>query len=176
MEEFKKLENIYQQDEGLRLFGIATGQCFTLDAIYTSLSAIRLSPSAPEKVHNLFNVAKNLALYSWFSGGLAAMADMQGFVVVERALKMRFPDFEDQSLKGLFDHAVEECWIMDQRFSHVECHPMDPQAYSRRLKYLLRKRRNNAMHGDGGYLDFDCIQGIQIVAEIVNQLFPDVKP
>ena len=72
MEEFKHFKEIMQPDErNLHFVSVNRkpfkSRKFTLDQIYASVAEVNLIDAVPEGVRSQFNVAKNLAVYSWFS-------------------------------------------------------------------------------------------------------------
>jgi len=92
MEQLKKLEEVCQPDERNRNrinLDHATGAVTptTVASIYAVVASIRLNDNVPDTVRSHFNVARNLALYSWFVYSFSEVASMQALASLEMAAR-----------------------------------------------------------------------------------------
>lgn len=72
MEELKKLEDLEKPDERNLFYSVInteTGEPrpYEITDLYRSVEAVTLSNKVPEDISSQFNVARNLAVYSWHS-------------------------------------------------------------------------------------------------------------
>lgn len=94
MERFKPLEEICQPDVRYRNrvdLDLATGVVSetTIQSLYSLIEPIRLSENVPAEVRSHFEIARNLALYSWFVYSFNIVAAMQAYASLEMALKQK---------------------------------------------------------------------------------------
>ena len=71
MEQLKALEEVCQPDVRYRNrvdLDLTTGAVSetTIQTLYSLIEPIRLNKKVPQEVRNHFEIARNLALYSWF--------------------------------------------------------------------------------------------------------------
>lgn len=59
----------------------------TVESIYVLVEDIKLGASVPDEVRSHFEIARNLALYSWFVYSFNVVAGMQAFASIEMAVK-----------------------------------------------------------------------------------------
>lgn len=101
----------------------------TLEVRHQELAQIVISDAAPIGVKQLFETAKNLALYSWFVYRFHQPAELCAFGAIEMALREKakrdapdwwkaFPKERPPMLWNLLDKARREGWIGNEGFSH----------------------------------------------------------
>ena len=92
----------------------------SLEDLHAELENIELCPGAPEPVRDLFDTAKNLSLHSWFVYEFHPIAELTGFLTLERALKTRAmqerPSLAKRSLREIMNYAVDHGWISEDGF------------------------------------------------------------
>lgn len=145
----------------------------TLSDIYKSVESIKLDESVPDDVKSQFNVAKNLAIYTWFCYSFHQISELKAFSTLEMALRMKFgKDEQKLRFKTLLTKAVESGMIKDIGFNHIKETLKNPDstAYTERLPDLIPKFRNNLAHGSCILHPDSCIN-LQICADFINQLF-----
>src|SRR6266487_4520871 len=92
METLKSLEEVGQPDVRNRNrvdLDLKTGVASetTIQTLYSLIEPIRLSDKVPDEVRSHFEIARNLALYSWFVYSFNVVAAMQAYASLEMALK-----------------------------------------------------------------------------------------
>jgi hypothetical protein len=94
MEQLKALEEVCQPDVRYRNrvdLDLTTGAVSetTIQTLYSLIERIRLNKKVPEEVLNHFEIARNLALYSWFVYPFNVVAAMYAYSTLEMALKQK---------------------------------------------------------------------------------------
>lgn len=167
MERFKEFNEITRIDERHLLVGEITGGILALEKLHAALAVINLRSEVPSEIRGQFNVARNMALYSFFCLSLAPEVHMKSYSVMELALRTRFVD-RRTNLKALVRCAVDRGLLLDRGFRNVNDDPSNP--YSRSLIDVIPSLRNEAAHGST-LLVPDCLGHIEKCADFVNQLF-----
>jgi hypothetical protein len=175
MEHFTEFSQITTPDERNLFFVVVdekTGESRkkSFEDIYHSVAQIELVTSVPDKIRSQFNIAKNLAVYSWFSYPFHQLSEMKAFSTVEDALKCVLGKHK-HGFRGLLKKAVRLGIIKDQGFSHIPT-PEDPASieYSEKLPEIISKLRNGLAHG-GATLHPGSIMNLRICSELINQLY-----
>lgn len=174
MEEFKLLASLTNPDER-NLFWVAidpsagTSRSLTLDDIYDSVSEISLDDIVPENIKSQFNVAKNVAVYSWYCYSFHQVCEMKAYSTVEFALKQRLA--KKFPLPKLINKAINFGLIKDAGFSHLR-KPVDEDSveYCKSLVGIMPKLRNGLAHG-GTTLRPGAVRTLRICADFINQLY-----
>ena len=169
MEHFKPLSKVSEPDERHALLDQITGSRLTLVGLHEALSQLCLREDVPEEIRSQFNVARNLALYTWYSYSLNPVVQLKSYILIEHALDIR-DGRRKRAFKKLLNRAVSERWILDSGFCHVQETPDDEQAYCKTLIEALPKLRNSAAHGSND-LDHRSVSSLAISADFVNQVF-----
>ncbi|NRA22576.1 MAG: hypothetical protein HRU05_19055 [Oceanospirillaceae bacterium] len=174
MEELKKLEEIDQPDVRNLFYSIInteTGESrpFDITDLYASVKAVELSAKVPEDVISQFNVARNLAIYSWHSYSFNQTSEMQSFSVVEMALKDRLGKHK-YGFRGLIKKAVNIGLIKDVGFRRIKGTHHKDNSYSESLKDIVPHLRNNLAHGSVT-LHPGAVATLQWSADFINQLY-----
>lgn len=169
METFKAYTEILKMDERHGLLGQVTGQVLSLPGLHEALEGITLHDAVPESVQGQFNVARNMALYSYFCYSLAPEVQMKTYAVTELALRERLNGGK-RGLRSLLKQAVDDGLLSDAGFRHVPHNPENP--YVKSLPKVLSSLRNSAAHGSTLLLP-QCVGHIEKSADLINQLFSD---
>jgi hypothetical protein len=162
MEKLKLLEEICQPDERYRNrvdLDHATGKITetTIESIYRLIEPIRLREDVPAEVRNHFEIARNLALYSWFVYSFNVVAAMHAYSSLEMALK-RKAGKERISLKKSLAQTFK-----GRQLASMLGPPID---LSGAIAYL----RNDLAHGNPT-LHGQGIDALELCAELINELF-----
>lgn len=159
MERLKKLEEVYLPDERNRNrydlnHSTGTATPTTIESIYMIVESIHLSANVPDKVRSHFNVAKNLALYSWFVYSFNEVAAMQALASLEMAVREKTSD-DKTPFKNLLDKLFE-----GRQFT--------PEIS---LATAFSKLRNELAHGST-MLSGQGIGFLRACSELINELYP----
>lgn len=91
---------------------------------HNRVAKLELTPATPTPVKQLFENAKNIALYTYFAYRLHQAAEATGYSALEKALKMRY-HMERQNLTGTreprtlqqyMNLALSQGWISDEGY------------------------------------------------------------
>jgi len=168
MEQLKTLDGLTNIDEKHLLLAKITGGIIDLSKLYEAVNSIELHDGVPEELHDQYNVARNMALYTYYFYALAPVVQLKTYILIEHALKMKngkgTPPF-----KELLRRAVEKGWISDKGFRHLSP-PSETSEYCRRLIDVLPRLRNEAAHGSNT-LTPDCVGHLEKCVDFINQLY-----
>lgn len=152
MEQFKKFEEILTVDSRSASFCVTnrnTGdsRMISLRDGHEAMDALELSSDVPEDVLSQFNIARNLAVFSWFSYSFHQVAELKALSTLEYALKKRL-NRSKLGLSRLLVAALEQNLFYDRDFKHIEP-PSDEQdqSFCKTLISNLPKYRNTLAHG-----------------------------
>lgn len=165
MEEFARLETVMQPDERMLLYVLhdpVTGENRPQEIRdhYESVASLVLDESVPDDIHNLYNIAKNVLLYTWYEYGFFPVAAQQAFTTLEYALRDRLGEsaineLKKQRRRGLYayiEYAIEQGWIRNEDFSAWHRAPM----LRARDEYLFKKIKEMDEKGlDSIEVDYD---------------------
>ena len=162
MEKLKALDEVCQPDVRYRNrvdLDLTTGAVSetTIQSIYRLIEPIHLSEKVPDDVRSHFEIAKNLALYSWFVYSFNVVAAMQAYSTLEMALKQKAGK-KRISLKKSLAQAFE-----GRQLAGGIGPPID---LSEAIAYL----RNDLAHGNPT-LHGQGIDALELCAELINELF-----
>lgn len=167
MEEFVNVKDILVRDSR------HAGYDFTLEELHRSVASIKLDIKAPEVLHSQINVAKNMAVYSYFLYSLAPEVALKSFRTIELALKLKYPSIKNASLRKLLKRSVNDGLLKDKNFS--VCTTKDESTrYSESLIDIIPKLRNTLAHGSD-MLHPACISFVVTASELINQLYQDTN-
>jgi hypothetical protein len=158
MERLKKLEDICQPDERNQnrydidhSTGVVTPT--SVESIYVVVEGIRLNDNVPDSVRSCFEVARNLAIYSWFVYSFHEVAAMQALAALEMAARNKTGE-DETAFKNL----------LDKLFQGRQLAP------DLSLAKAVSKLRNEFAHGStmrtGQGLSF-----MRMCAELINEMF-----
>lgn len=170
MENFKTLEELTEMDEKHRLMGGICGSTPDLKSMHNYLSKEELNPNVPDEIKGQFNVAKNMALYSYFFYALVPEVHLKTYTIIEHALRIKSQPTK-MMLNALMNHALSQGWISDAGFRHIS-HPSPDNEWCRAMITTIPKLRNLKAHGSS-MLVGDCLNHISSCADFINQLFPE---
>lgn len=170
MEKFKILEELTEMDEKHRLMGAICGSVPSLGKMHEYLSKEILNEEVPDEIKSQFNVAKNMALYSYFFYALAPEVHLKTYTVIEHALRIRADLKKRMMLSKLINHALSQRWISDAGFRHIDS-PSSDNDWCKSMIEVIPRLRNSKAHGSS-MLVGDCLHHISSCADFVNQLFP----
>jgi hypothetical protein len=194
MESLKKLEEICQKDPRQELFcnlkADGSVRKLTLEDFHKRADKIRLHDGVPEKIRSHFETARNLIIYSWFYYPFNITAELCAYTSVEYALKTKNGYKSGRSsFSALLKKAVDEKWITDNGFSHIQRRRENIRAYNESLpfefqtpqtamlddycKTLVKSLpflRNELAHGCSMLHEHGAMT-VQICADLINQLF-----
>ncbi|WP_227664188.1 hypothetical protein [Marinobacter salarius] len=171
MEQFKSLEELDKMDEKHRLMGAVCGAVPDLEKMHDALSAEYLNDEVPDDLKGQFNVARNMALYTYFFYALAPEVHLKTYTIIEHALKLKANSTKRLMLGNLLHMAVENEWISDSGFRHIQ-EPSDSNDWCKKLPEIMRNLRNSQAHGST-LLVGDCLHHVRVCADFINQLYPD---
>lgn len=162
MEQLKALEEVCQPDVRYRNrvdVDLTTGAVSetTIQTLYSLIEPIRLGKRVPEEVRNHFEIARNLALYSWFVYPFNVVAAMHAYSTLEMALKQKVGK-KRISLKKTLAQAFN-----GRQLAGGLGPPVD---LSEAIAYLRNDlaHGNPTMHGQG-------VDALRFCAELINELF-----
>lgn len=174
MEEFKLLASLTNPDKRNFYWSVIdlstrTPRRLELDDIYKSISEICLDKVVPDDIRSQFNVAKNVAVYSWYCYPFHQVCEMKAYSTVELALKLRLE--KNYPFPKLITKAINLGLIKDAGFSHLR-KPVDEASvdYSKSLVKIMPELRNDLAHG-GTTLHPGAVGTLRICADFINQLY-----
>lgn len=173
MEEFKSLEELTEMDGKHRLMGAICGSVPSLEKMHKYLSQEVLNDEVPDEIKGQFNVAKNMALYSYYFYALAPEVHLKTYTVIEHALRLKINPKKRMMFKALINHAVSQRWIKDSGFRHLD-NPSPDDEWCKSMVEVMPSMRNSKAHGSS-MLVGDCLNHISSCTDFVNQLFPSCK-
>jgi len=173
MEEFKSLEELTVMDEKHRLMGAICGSVPSLEVMHEYLSKEVLNEEVPKEIQGQFNVAKNMAMYSYYFYALAPEVHLKTYTIIEHALRFKTNPKKKMMFKALMNHAVSQRWIKDSGFRHLD-NPTPDNEWCKSMVDVMSDLRNSKAHGSS-MLVGDCLHHISSCADFINQLFPSLQ-
>lgn len=167
--DFKRLEELTQIDESHVLMSHVTGRLLDINLLYRAVESIKLGDGVPDDIRGQFNVARNMALYTYFCYALAPEVQLKTFTIIELALRLRAGNPKGKTLRPLLKLAVSAGWICDSGFRHLK-NPLSSNPYCHSLIDTLPALRNDSAHGSTN-LTPDTVWYLERCADLVNQLF-----
>lgn len=163
MEKLKPLEELCQPDVRYRNridLNLTTGEASetTIQSLYSVIEPITLSEKVPDEVRSHFEIARNLALYSWFVYSFNVVTAMQAYASLELALKQKTGKSRVKFKKTL-DSTFE---------GRLLSSPVGPPM---KLAQVISEPRNDLAHGTTT-MHGQGIAVLAICAELINELFP----
>lgn len=173
MEELKSLNQLTEMDGKHNLMGAVCGSIPNLKEMHTYLSTETLNDEVPNEIKGQFNVAKNMALYSYYFYALAPEVHLKTYTIIEYAIKLKAKPEKKLMLKALIKLAVNQGWVTDAGFRHLN-NPSSNNQWCKSMIDVIPNLRNSQAHGSN-MLAGDCLHYISSCADFVNQLFPNKK-
>lgn len=159
MEQLKLLEDIYRPDQRYadRVdLDLTTGTAtpMTAGSIYSLVEPIRLNGSVPEDVRSHFEVARNLAVYSWFVYSFHEVAVLRAMASLEMAARAKTGE-----AKTPFKNLLEKLFPGRELAPGV--------TIGKAVTYF----RNELAHGST-MMTGQSVMFLQHCAELINELYP----
>jgi hypothetical protein len=160
MERLKRLEDICRPDERyLDRVDIdhSTGAVTptAVESIYTLVKEIELDAGVPEEVRGHFEIARNLAVYSWFVYSFNVVAAMQAYASLEMAVRRKTNARKRDSFYDLLDRVF----------------PGRVLAPTVTLRKAITKLRNDLAHGSPT-MHGQGVDTLRFCAGLINELYP----
>ncbi len=176
MEKPKKFEEITLPDVRNTCYVIINRESgekrgLSLEDIYKAVESVELHEDVPDDVRSQFNVARNLAIYTWFCYSFHQVSELKAFSTLELALKIKFGK-DKGGFKALLKEAVKSGLIKDKGFRNIReaLKDADSTSYVDKLPELMPRFRNDLAHGST-MLHAGSFINLQICADFINQLF-----
>lgn len=170
MEKFKSIEELTQIDRKHLHFVDHNGEHLDLDWLHKTLSKEVLNEEVPDEIKGQFNVARNMALFTYYLYALAPEVHLKTYTVIEYALRLKIKPQSRMSLAKMINHAVAQRWICDAGFRHLETDEPSNE-WCKRLVEIIPHLRNEKAHGSSMLVP-DCLHYISVCTDFLNQLFP----
>lgn len=132
-------------DEKHRLIGALCGSVPSLEGKHKYLFDELLNDEVAGVIKGQFNVAKNMALYSYFCCALALEVHLKTYTVIEQALRLRANPKKSMMLKALINHAVSQRWIKDSGFRLIK-DPSSNNEWCKSMVGVIPSLRNSKAH------------------------------
>jgi hypothetical protein len=182
VDSLKALSEIHLPDRRYLLFG---PQPYSLEVLHGDLDALRLSRFVPLDVRTQFEVAKNVALYSYFAYRVAMASQMYTFATLELALKLKCDEMRThpkrKGLRAYLEHAVENEWLNDSVFSY-RAHLWRGGKVGKPLEMMNAYidfailKRNSLMHGSFLLdLPWETVFMLRDASLIIDRLFVEKR-
>jgi len=174
MEELKQLHDLDKPDERNLFYSVInaeTGESrpYNISDLYGSVELITLSDKVPDDISSQFNVARNLAVYSWHSYSFNQVSELKSFSCVEMALRDRIGKHK-YGFRGQIKKAVNLGLIKDAGFGITADSHHSNNSYSDSLKDIVPNLRNGLAHGSTT-LHPGAVGTLQWSADFINQLY-----
>jgi hypothetical protein len=159
MEHLKRLADICQPDERNQNrwdIDLTTGAVTptTIESIYAVVEEIKLNAGVPDEVRSHFEIARNLALYSWFVYSFNVIAGMQAFASLELAVRAKTAD-----RRTVFKQPLDRAFNDRQLSAGVS------------LATVVTKRRNDLAHGSST-MNGQGLGALRMCADLINLVKP----
>lgn len=141
-----------------------------LEVMHRYLAQETLNDEVPDEIKGQFNVAKNMALYSYFFYALSPEVHLKTYSLIEHALRVKTKPKGKMMLKALLKHALSQGWISDSGFRHIK-NPSPSNEWCKTMIETIPSLRNSKAHGST-MLVGNCLNHISSCADFINQLFP----
>jgi hypothetical protein len=156
----------------------STLRYMTLADHHGQVASLNLHVGVPGDVRDLFDVARNAFVYSWFAYEMATLAEHHVFAVVERALRARLLDgTTEQTRRKKIEGAGLE-WLLDTakgrkliRHDDFRLPPMYPDEPVLNMLPVLVRIRNDLSHGRWHLYPEGSVTVLEYCAELLNRLY-----
>ncbi|QUX96665.1 hypothetical protein C0J08_15225 [Marinomonas sp. CT5] len=170
MEKFKSIEELTQIDRKHLLMSSITGLSLDLALLHENLSKETLNEEVPDELKSQFNIAKNMALYTYYFYALAPEVHLKTYTVIEHALRVKADTQKHLGLRKLLEIAVKKGWICDAGFRHLDTNEPGNKWCTDMID-VIPQMRNLKAHGSN-MLVWDFLNSVAICSDFLNQLFP----
>ena len=163
MEDLKPFEKLLTEDERWAFFMQPetvphNSTAITLKYIYNKINSIDLLDDVPDEIKSQFNIAKMIAVYSWFYYPFHQISELKAYSTLEFALRHKYKD-KGGNLNTLLRKAVKDKDGIVTRKDYPE---------------ILHKLRNDLAHGSTTLHPNSEIT-LRNCADIINALFKPKK-
>ncbi len=170
MEQFKSIEELTQIDRKHLLMSTLAGTCVDLELLHENLSKETLNDEVPDELKGQFNIARNMALYTYYFYALAPEVHLKTYTIIEHALRLRIQPKGRAGLHRLLTIAVNKGWLCDAGFRHLGANRPGNEWCAEMIK-IIPKMRNSKAHGSNMLVQ-DSLHSVAVCAYFLNQLFP----
>lgn len=183
-DELRQISQMFDIDERNKVLpAVFAGQPRSAKQLRSMVEAIRIPDHCPEEVRHLFDLSRNLYLYSWYVYRFVVPAQAQAFAAMEMALRMRMKEVgvemsEKSSLRNRLEKAVSLGWIKDGGFPHLKLSPQwagtDPEGkeFSKEVPSRLSFLRNGFAHGTSSLINpAMAIMALDSASAIITQIY-----
>ena len=179
---FKSYTTILEPDSRYREVSLCspdgTIKPYSLADHHEQVSQIALQDGVPVSIRDLFDVARNTFVYSWFSYELATPAELFTFSTLEGAIRSRVLEgakddrarekIQRMGLAELLGVARSRKLIVHEDFQLPSVYHEGPP--QNKLDILIRLR-NELAHGEWRLLPQLSLQVLTLCAEVLNCLY-----
>ena len=173
MEKFKTLDELTKIDHKHLLMGQVFGSVLDLEMLHENLSKEVLNDEVPDEIKGQFNVARNMALFTYYLYALAPEVHLKTYTVIEHALRLKIQPQSRMSLAKMINHAVAQRWICDAGFRYLDTDEPGNE-WCKSMVDIISKMRNLKAHGSSMLVP-DCFLQVCVCTDFLNQLFPSNK-
>jgi len=170
MERLKNFDDLTKLDEKHGLLSRFNGYLPNIEKMYEVISHEKLNSNVPDEIKGQFNVARNMALYTYYLYALAPEVQLKTYTIIEHALRLKANSKKRLMLRNLLELAVKNEWIKDRGFRHLKISD-DSMEWCHNLITVIPSLRNSQAHGST-LLEPSCLHHIFVCADFLNQLFP----
>ena len=154
-----------------------TGAMRTMDVSdhHSAINSIELIAGVSTTVRTVFERARNAFLYAWFVYDLTPLAEAQGYVALEMALRETLIGRANQpaprGLSEQLEAAYSQGYFDDLAMPDDEV-IVDRRAYFAQLSRIVRHSRNNLAHGSE-YVNLPgvALESLRLCATLINHLY-----
>jgi hypothetical protein len=144
MEEFKSLDQLTKMDPRYALNN-GNDSVLSLQKMHQVLAEETLNNHVADQIKDQFNIIKNMALYSFFCHSLTAEVQFKCYSLIEYALKLKIQPKKPMMLKALLEHALNQSWISDSGFRHIQQASSDNQGCKLMINQIPSLRSLNEL-------------------------------
>lgn len=156
---FRKFDDIFENNMYF-LSGFPKEDKNSLKRHYDLIDKINLSDNVPEEVRDLFDTAKNVLLYSFFSYDMRMSALLQATIAMEKSLKLFF-DEPEKTLKPLLKKAIADEYVENKDFDCWNQHMARVYNIAKENKKMVTARLLTSLGATNIRMDFDVPEPTQ---------------
>tara|TARA_R110001583_G_scaffold191671_2_gene357305 strand:+ start:20 stop:547 length:528 start_codon:yes stop_codon:yes gene_type:complete len=173
MELLKDIDDLTKLDKKHELLSRVNGYLPNIEKMHKVISQEKLNAEVPNDIQGQFNVARNMALYTYYLYALAPEVQLKTYTIIEHALRVKANSKKRLMLRNLLELAIKNEWIKDKGFRHLKSTD-DSMEWCNSLIKVIPSLRNSQAHGST-LLEPSCFHHIFVCADFLNQLFPNHK-
>lgn len=171
MEKFLSIEELTQVDRRNLYFVDDEGNHRSLEQLHDLLSQETLNAEIPDDLKSQFNIAKTMALYTYYYYALAPEVHLKTYLIIEHALRLKLKpkNRHEATLNPMLRAAVKKKLICDSGFRSFNQSEPGIEKCTQMIK-AISHLRNSKAHGSS-FLMGDCMMQISVCADFLNQLY-----